>query len=254
MWANLPEPLRAEIHKREQDMFSGIAQYKEAAAVGQTVYKLIEPYREAFTRYQVNPVQHIGSLLETHHRLVMAEPAQRLVMLQAIARDLGVDLTAGAAAPLDPPYVDPAVEGLQKELAGVKSVLTSLQTGTVEAARAKIAAEIAAFANDKANIYFDELQEDIALLIKTDKSLTLKDAYEKAIWLNPAVRAKELQRQNDAKATEAKKAADEAVAAARRRTGANLRTSERTGRTAAPVGSMDDTMKETLAKITARGS
>ena len=83
---------------------------------------------------------------------------------------------------------------------------------------------------------------------------TAKITYDRAVWSNPAVRTKELSRQQ---ADAAKKAADEATAkaeAARKSTAANVRTSAKSGSAAAPLGSMDDTLAETFAAIKARGS
>jgi len=148
--------------------------------------------------------------------------------------------------------IDPQVEALQKELQGIKSVLSKQETTQMEAKKAEITAYVHSFAADPKNIYFEELANDIAHLLRTKAEPSVEKAYEAAIWRNPAVRAKELARQQTEKTEAEKKAAAEKAATAKRATEVNVRSSARRGSAATPAGSIDDTLNETLAKIVAR--
>lgn len=83
----------------------------------------------------------------------------------------------------------------------------------------------------------------------------LKDAYDKAIWLNPAVREKEVARQ--AAARQEKSSADEAarIEAAKRASATNVRTQPRpaTAKDDTSTGAMEDTIAEQMRNIRSRG-
>jgi hypothetical protein len=96
--------------------------------------------------------------------------------------------------------------------------------------------------------YFDEVADDIVGLIQAGQAADLQSAYEKAIWLNPVTRDKEVARLNSAAAEKAKRAAEEA----KRAEAANVKTSAKAATAGSPKGSMDDTMRETLKAIQAR--
>ena len=111
------------------------------------------------------------------------------------------------------------------------------------------------FASDPANIYFDELADDIAALIRGGVTRDIKVAYEKALWANPAVRAKEQARVAQAAESERIRKANEAAEKARKATSANLRSTARSGGpTAAKSTSLDETLERTLAEIQARSN
>ena len=48
--------------------------------------------------------------------------------------------------------------------------------------------ELQKFTSDPAHIYYEDVKEDMALLLSQGRAQDLKDAYEKAFWMNPKVR------------------------------------------------------------------
>ena len=93
----------------------------------------------------------------------------------------------------------------------------------------------------------------MAAFLKADPKMTLEDAYAKAVWANPAVREKLLAAEVEAKkAKAAAEEAERAVKAAAASKG-SVRNTARTAPATGAVGSMDDTMKATLAAIRAKG-
>ena len=81
----------------------------------------------------------------------------------------------------------------------------------------------------------------------------LQEAYDKAVWLNPATRAKQIERETLAKAAEARKGAEKKAAEVRKATAANVRAKPKSASAATPLGSMDESLEATLAAIKARG-
>lgn len=249
-WANLSPTVRAEIAKREDDMFKGMEQYKGDAQVGKGFKQAIGKYAPVLQQYNIDPFQQVAGLMDAHFTLAMGKPEEKLALFQRLAEDYGVNLTEAAVA--QPPYIDPQVAGLQKELQSVKSALSDREQREAAKAKADFEAEVTKFQSDPANPYFEELANDMANLLEKGVATNLRDAYDKALRLNPVVFAKE---QSRVQAEAAKKATEEAArkaAEARKATSANVRSSAKAGSAAAPLGSIDDTLNEAYKSIMSR--
>lgn len=252
-WVALDPAIKAEVAKREEDFFRGIEQYKGDAAVGKDLKQVLNPFMGVMQAHGVNPFQQIQSLMTAHQTLALGTVAQKQELFGQLARDYGIDLTSLAAGPGETPYVDPEVIRLREEQNALKSTVSTVTTQLAQQRQAEIQANIDKFAADPKNVHFAEVANDMALLLKTKVSTTLEDAYQKAIWQNPATRAKEIARQQaETRAAVAKKEADR-LAQARKATAVNHRSSGQ-GRSTTPVGTMDDTLEATLKEINARAS
>lgn len=258
-WASLPEPVRAEIHKREQDMYSGIEQYREGANFAWQVKGLFRPYEQVMQRAGIAPEQILPGLVEAHGTLSLGTEEQKLNLMGRLLRDYAIpvpkllaQLTGGALADTEP-FVDPQVKALRDELDSVKSRLSEQDNAAAQARQAEIRQTVSEFANDPKNVYFADLADDIAALIRGGVTKDIKVAYEKALWANPVVRAKEQARVAAEAESERTRKAAEAAAKAKKAMGANIRSTARNGSPTAPKGqSMDETLEKTFAAIQAR--
>ncbi len=260
-WETLPEHVRAEIHKREQDMYAGLEQYRGSAKLGEDVNALFTPYRQVMESAGVTATDILPGLVNSHGILALGSDDAKVNMLESLVRDYGIPLpkllaklTGGAVTDVEP-FVDPTVKDLQTKVEALHSRLSAEDQRAAQAKQAEIRASIEAFANDPANIYFSDLADDIAQLIRGGVTKDIKVAYEKALWANPVVRAKEQARLAAEAESERTRKAAEAAAKARRATAANVRTLERAGSpTAAKPTSIDETLEQTLAQIHARSN
>lgn len=250
--------MQQEVLKREEDMFKGIEGYKADATLGKNFSQVLAPYQQLFAQTRQDPAQLTSQLFAAHAQLSLGSPEQKLATVRQIADMYGVQLAA-AAPDGEEPYADPQVKALQQQLAAVQSQMSAQaqQQARIAAAedarvRETLSREIDTFAADPANQYFNDVANDIAQLLQSGVAKDLKDAYERAIWLNPVTRAKELDRQTAEKTAkaqdEARKKAESAAAA----TAANVRTKAKHASGTAPGGSIDDTLKQTLATIQSR--
>jgi len=252
-FGKLPPVVQAEILKREEDIFKGIEGYKESAAFGNSIKSVLDPYMPTLQQYGIQPAAQIADMMNSHYTLAFGTPEQKAALVKQVFSDYKLDPAwLGLQASESPVWVDPQVEALQKELQGIKSQLTQQERAQMEVRKTEIVDHVSKFASDPKNLYFDEVANDIAHLLKTGAETSVEKAYETAIWRNPAVRAKELTRQQTERAEAEKKAAAEKVNAARRATEVNVRSSAKRGSATTPTGSIDDTLSETLAKINAR--
>lgn len=249
-WGKLPPVVQQEILKREEDIFRGIEGYKADAAFGNSLKTVLDPYMPTLQQYNIKPEAQVADMMRAHYTLAFGSPQDKLSLVQQIAQDYGIPLDQVGA---EPTYVDPQVQALQNELKDLKSRISGNETQVMEAKKAEITQHVQQFAADPANVHFEELADDIARLLRTGVEKTVESAYQAAIWLNPAVRAKEISRQQAEKAEAGLKEAEAKAAAARKATAANVRSTAKGGSATAPLGSMDDTLQETLRNINARG-
>ena len=253
VWGTLPAEARAEILKREEDVFRGIEAYKADAGFGKSLKGVMSPYMPILQEHGIDPVGQVQSLMHAHYTLASGTPQQKVELFQRLADDYQVDLGQLSASAAERPYVDPAVAALQTDVRAVQSQLSAAERARQAEVRTNLEAQIEKFAADPANAHFQDVANDMAILLEKGVCKTLPEAYERAVWMNPAVRAKEIASQQ---AAASKKAQDEAAArtaAARKAQAANVRTSAKNGSAAAPLGSIDDTLMESLAAIRSRG-
>lgn len=254
-WQALPQEVREEIAKREQDMFNGIEGYKKDAGLGKAFLDIVKPY-EGFLQQTGEDVGKLTSdLMGVHFTLSVGTQEQKLDLLKSIASHFKVDL--GGLAPADPefaPYEDPQVKALRDEINALKSHQANAdrqqQAQAQQAAtarRAELAAEIDAFAADPKNPDFDLLAPEITNLLRMGHNL--REAYDKAVWLNPVTREKALQSAAAERAEAERKAKAEAAAKAASLAKANVKPTAKNASAAAALESMDDTLKGAYAKI-----
>lgn len=245
-WDGLPPPVQAEILKREKDVFQGIEQYRADAQLGGILKQIVTPHTQFFQRSGENPVQLLNNLAQAHVILSSAAPDRRRQLMLEVAKSYGVDLLS------EPAYVDPTVANLQNELHSVKSQMQSRAEAEAAAERQRAKAELDAFIADPANVYVNDVLGEMGRLLEGRIASSLKDAYEQACRLNPVVHAKELTRLREEEANRLKKEAEAKVTAARQAASAHVRTKAKPASSATPVGTMDDTLQETLTSIRSR--
>lgn len=248
-WQALPPEVQREVLKREDDIFRGIESYKADAEIGKSVQRILSPYMPMLQAAGLSPLDQVDGLMKAHHLLATGTPEQKSLLFQRLAQDYGVSLENLSG---EPSFVDPQVAALQSQLAGLQSRLMEREAREADAARQALQEELNTFASDPAHQYFDEVAGDIAALLRAGAASSLADAYEKAVWANPATRAKEQARltaeSEASKAAEAKRKIEEA----RKASSVNVTTRPKAVSAAAPVGSIDDTLNATLAAIRSR--
>lgn len=259
LWKDVPEPLKAEIRRRESDIARHVSeantiveQAQGKVQVADALEKMLQPYGNILQRFNINPWQHISHLLESHATLVFGTPEQKVSMIRNLASNIGLDLAnlpAPGEARVNP--LEGQVRALQQEVARLNGGVTSVTSEIQSARAAELEQGILAFMQDPAHPFFTEVANDIPTLFQTGAARTLQEAYDLAVLKNPVTRVKQIQMDSKVLAEKAAKAAADKAAAARKATGANV-ASRRAGRVAPPGETIDDTLKHTLAEINAR--
>jgi hypothetical protein len=254
-WAKIPPVVQDQILKREQDMFRGLEQYREAANFGKQMNSLLAPYKPMLDHYKIDPFTQINALMAAHYTLAAGSPEQKVELFKRFAADYGVNVAALTGG--QPAVVDPVTGELQSTVQRLQSQLQSVQSFVNESTQAQqqqretaIRQSIGQFAAQPGHEYFDLVASDMATLIRVGAASNLDEAYDKAVWANSRIRSAMIQAQQ----TQAPSSDPSHAERAARARGVNVRATPRgVGGAASPVGSLDDTLAETMESISRRG-
>lgn len=248
MWDGLPPEAQDYYTQREKQFLDGLEQYKSDAGYAKQLREVLNPYRPFLQAQGVTETQAVQYLMNAHYRLTQGSEAERRAAYEQIGRDLGF-LEQQAAA-----QADPHVQQLQEKVNRLESTLTARQQAELHAARQKATSEVEVFASDPANAYFNEVANDMARIVAGNPEITLKDAYDQAVWANPVTRAKKLAELQTA-TTEKKKAAEtERAQTVARATAPNVRGVDARKAPTEPKGKFldDRSLLADLREITSR--
>lgn len=247
-WGKIDPKAQEYIELREKQMLDGIEKYKQYSGLGEQLHKVISPYKDFLTQQGVDEAKAVQYLLSAHHRLSSATPDERATYLRTLAQSYGIDLTGAQQTAQEEP---PALKELRNKVSALETTLTQKQEQEYNAHKTKVATEVEAFFSDtKSNPYADEVADDMTPFLKA--GLSLKDAYDKAVWANPVTRQKELNRHSEEQAKKLKENARLDALKADKARSANVRNRDTNRAPTEPLGTMEETMRATLKEIQER--
>lgn len=252
-WAAIPPRAQQEILKREEDALRGITQYKSRAEVGDRYESVVAPYKPVLDAAQIDPVQLFQSFAANHYLLSRGSEDQKLELAANMIQGYGIDfakLVDFVGTRIIEP-VDPKIAELESRLAKFESAETQRQTQEAEASQTALLTEVDNFVKDPNHPFAAELLDDMTAIFSAKLANTLEEAYEKAVYANPTTRAKEIARLTAANPTPSPTPAVRDDKGRFVAADVALDPKSRDGTVA--VGSIDDTLAETMARIQARG-
>lgn len=252
MWKDLPADIKAEVHRREENFHQGLESYKGMAQIGQILDAEIRPYEPLIRAAGTTPQAMLKDFLNTAYILKTGSQEEKASVLLEIAAEYGVDmLKVGEVADqlaAGQPVIDPNIAALRNENQQIKAQLEAQQTERARQEYANIHSEVEAFGVSPGHEYFPLVRKTMGTLMESGEATSYQDAYDKAIWASPEVRAK-LQAQQ--RATEHKQRAEKAALA---RKASNINVKPRGTPPAAPVkGTIDDTLRAKLREMKSNG-
>lgn len=245
-WKNVPAEVQEYMHTREQQMMEGLNQYKDRADFGEQIEKIATPYKPMMNAYGLADVgDALGKLLNAQYRLTTGTTEERQRVYQELGKDLGL-----IAADPNQPAPDPQIQNLTTQVQGLHAQLQEQNRAAEYAKMQEIQTEVDKFFDDPAHPYADQLESEIAALVKTGK--TLQEAYDMAVWANPETREAELLRISQETAKQGEESRQKAVRKAKQAKKVNVRPKEVQHTSSEPLGSMEETLQSTLNDIRTR--
>ena len=178
----LPPEVQQAVAKREQEIDHGLRRKSEEVKRYEPLEQVLAPRRAQWAAQGMDEVHAVKTLLAAQD-LLEKNPMQGLEFL---ARSYGVNLNT--AQPQGQPYQAQPARDSHLEIAALKQQLQVLQSQVQTAQTAPIVSQIDAFQNDPANLYFENVRDDMAVLLHNGKASDLKEAYEMACWMRPDIR------------------------------------------------------------------
>ena len=247
-WGSIPEPVRAEIQRREVEVQRTLQESAEARKGYEAVMKTIAPYEHFIRAENSNPLQAISNLMGTAATLRVGTPAEKAGLVAGLVKQYGIDInmldSALAGQPMQDPQQTALDQAINQRLAPIQTMFQQFQQAQqanqqrqTQAAYSEVEQFLstAEFGNDVR----DEMADLIEAASRRGESLTLQDAYKKACFLNDSVRNVIGQRIKARGAQNQNQAAQKARSAAVSVTGA------------APVGAMRQDPTDIRASIEA---
>lgn len=248
-WDKTPKEVQDYWETSEKQMLDGLTQYKDAATFAKTIHDIGQEFKEDLEFNKADIPTALRFLLHANRQLTTGPSENRIAAYRDLGKRLGL---ADGESQTEEATIDPTIKRLQDEIYQIKSGLTAQQQAQYTAAKTQVSQEVEAFASDPAHAYFDEVSEDMVRLIHT--GLPLQEAYEKSVWANPVTRAKEITRVQTEHEVKLKENARLQALPKRKAAGVNVRGQETQRAPTDPLGSMEDTIRETLVSQRTRVS
>jgi len=229
-WAKLPESVRAEVIKRENEVQRTLKDTVEARQFADAISRTFAPYEAYIKAENATPLQVIDNLMGTAVRLRTSTGPELAQMMAGMVKQFGtgrfgdnfIEMLDSALAG-QTPRVDPGQaqlqQSIQQQLAPVQQFMQQFQQ-----AQAQQSAEISYRAQNEveqflSNVEFGEdVREEMADLMemasKRGQELSLSEAYKQACMINPTVRSALVQRSKTKQAQNQSAVAQRARAAA----------------------------------------
>lgn len=180
----LPPEVQQAVAKREQEIDHGLRRKSEDLKRYEPLEQLIAPRRALWAAQGMDEASAIKTLLAAQD-LLEKDPKTGL---EYLARSYGVNLASLSAQPQGQAQQPQPAPDSHPEIATLKQQLLDLQNQVQTAQTAPIVSQVEAFQNDPANLYFENVRDDMAVLLKNGKATDLKEAYEMACWMRPDIR------------------------------------------------------------------
>ena len=229
-WGSLPEPVRAEIQRRETEVARTLQETAEARKTAEAVMKTIEPYQAFIKAENSNPLQAIDNLMSTAARLRTGTAPELAQLVAGIVNQFGtgrfgngfiemLDSALAGQTPKQDPQQLAIEQVLNQRLAPVQNMLTQFQQAQLaQQQQASQAAQTEVSTFLQRAEFGEDVREDMADIIESysrrGQNISLQDAYKKACLMNDSVRAVIAQRAKARGAQQTTQAAQKARSAA----------------------------------------
>lgn len=247
VWDGMSKEAQDQVLHREEQMRNGLEKDRTDANMGRTIRDVMTPYSQMFNELEAQGMSSsdfIGRMLNAHYQLSTSTPEGKQALFSQLAQQYGISLDGVKEAPA----VDPAVQNLQNQVSSMQNILTQSQQATVKAQETRVSEEISAFAEE--HEHFDEVADDIATFIRAGQ--TLEEAYASAVKNNPVLEQKRIDALVQSKLDEKEAQRKQDVAKAKKLKSTNVKGRNTNKTPTASLGSMEDTMRDTMRDIKSR--
>lgn len=200
-WDALDPEVKQEVLRREREITRTLGDTAQARQLATAFTQTVQPYMARINSMNAHPMVAVQELLKADHILSTAPKAQRAEFMAKLINDYDVDFVEldralSGKAPADP--VQSQVDRLlQERLKPFQQFLTTQQQQEEQRRQHQsqtTAQQLESMAADPKYPHFNDVREDMADVIELQAKkgvyLTLEQAYNRAIAMNPEVSQK----------------------------------------------------------------
>lgn len=204
-WAALPLHVRQEVYRREQEINRVLQEAAPARQMAEQFQQTVSPYMQRIQAAGVNPIQAVGSLLQTEYTLATGTQREKAALMAKFISEYGIDiadLDEALAQSLKGQPQNPQQDDLETRLLSrIQQQFAPVLTFAQQQQQAQMAQQqrveqeavqtIEQMSLDPKYPYFEDVRQEMADLIevaaKRGVYLTPEQAYHRAVQLNPDV-------------------------------------------------------------------
>jgi hypothetical protein len=203
-WSALTPEVQHEVLRREREVSDVLRQSADARKFMDGFKELVNPYQQFFAAENSTPMQGFQHYLQTSALLRIGAPAQKASAIADIIKNFGVDLQmldselakryGGGGTSSATPQVDPAYQQLQQQFAPVIDYVNQLrqrEQQVLQQTDQKLTQSLEEFMADEKNEFVNDVREEMADILeiaaRRGQSMSLQDAYSRAIMLHPTI-------------------------------------------------------------------
>ena len=196
-WKNVPNVVKEQIHKREQEISQAMQNTAEARRSHSAITTLANNYATVLAAEGANtPMEAIEGLFKTVAELRMGTPQSRAVKMSQLIKHYGVDINmldqALAGEQVQSTEVTQMSQMLDERLAPLQDMLKGQQNQKQiqqQQAVTEVNTELADFSKNAE--FLNDVRHDMADLIdlasKQGRKMGFKEAYDKACAIHPSI-------------------------------------------------------------------
>lgn len=202
-WSSLPEDIRQEIVRREEDSAKGVAKLRQQFEPATKVFESVAQHQQYFEHIQREPAEYLQEVIQIEQTIALGNPAQKMQALLELGDRYGVPLRQVIDSAMggklndvlqQSHHVHKTPAQLPPEVARELHELRQARQEMVEQAAAK---EYEAFVSDPNRCPFiDEAAGDMADLLEKGLCSSYEEAYDMAVWRNPSLRQRSIAHAN----------------------------------------------------------
>lgn len=194
-WGKLPQELKVQINKREREVNQLLQNTANERKLAQAFSQTVEPYRAVMASQGVNnPLQAIDELMKTAATLGMGTPQQKAMRIAGLIQHYGVDINtldgvlAGDPQAQQPDQNQQINQAVNQALAPFMQQQQHAAHQQQQATTQRVQQGIQAIESKE---FFEDVRLDMADIMemasKRGLVVTLDQAYERAVQMNPEI-------------------------------------------------------------------
>lgn len=198
VWSKLPAEARSEIARREKEMSQFISQNDHHRRFNEQFAQTVKPFENLIRAQNSTPLQAVRNLMTTAAGLATGNKQQKAQIVADIIANYGIDIEtldltlSGKGAQIrqnsGPGDVNPQILQMIQPIYGFMDEVRQAREMHEQRRQQEADSLVENFADRP---YFDDLREEMADILdiaaRRGLEMTIEQAYEKAIALNPEV-------------------------------------------------------------------